>query len=184
MERTLGDATHMAPALPVRKTDHLHRHRVSLPGCRYFLTFCALRPVDVLTHPALGQRLLAQIRELFTGQDATFLCATLMPDHAHVLFRLGDRLTLGQLAGKFKAKTAAALEQHGAIWQRDFYDRRLHSEDMSGDFARYIFLNPYRRELISRRTVWSWWQRGAEVYDFESMLEDGLFPPAEWLATP
>ncbi|MFO1490892.1 MAG: transposase [Kiritimatiellia bacterium] len=127
MERTLGDATHMAPALPVRKTDHLHRHRVSLPGCRYFLTFCALRPVDVLTHPALGQRLLAQIRELFTGQDATFLCATLMPDHATVLFRLGDRLTLGQLAGKFKAKTAAALEQHGAVLAEGLYDRRLHS---------------------------------------------------------
>ena len=174
----------MAFTLPVRKTEHLHRNRVSLPGCRYFLTFCALRPVDVLTRPDLGRLLLAHIRELFSGQDATLLCATLMPDHAHVLFRLGDRLTLGQMAAKFKGKTFDALKEFDAVWQRDFYDHRLRSEDMSGDFARYIFLNPYRRALIDRRTVWPWWLKGAEGFDFESMLEDGRFPPAEWLASP
>ena len=171
-------------ALPVRKTEHLHRHRVSQPGCRYFLTFCALRPVDVLTHSDLARILLAHIRELFSGQDASLLCATLMPDHAHLLIRLGDRLALGQLAEKFKARTLVALKEYDSVWQRDFYDHRLRSEDMSGDFARYIYMNPYRRGLISRRAVWPWWLKGAEGYDFESMLEEGRFPPAEWLASP
>ena len=105
-----------------------------------------------------------------------------MPDHLHVLFELGERLSLDRVVAKLKA-----LSKHDRIdWQPNYFEHRLRPNDLEGSYARYIFLNPYRSGLISCREVWPLWIVGSKGgnWDFLAMLEDGKFPPAEWLDEP
>lgn len=175
----------MPEPLPKRQTDALHRGRVSLPGARYFITLCAHRPTRELTRPALAKILLAEMNEVFCGADGRLLCATIMPDHIHALFELGGRLDVGQLVGKFKARTKACMTAYCVTWQRDFFEHRLRPEEPGSEYARYIFMNPYRAGLIERRAVWPWWRAGKVVdFDFMAHLDEGLYPPAEWIEEP
>lgn len=167
---------------PRRKTGNLHRGRVSIPGARYFVTVCAVRPTQRLTERETAVRLLADLASVCSGPDGALLCATVMPDHVHALLTLGNRLALGQLLGKYKTLTREYLRRKGLHWQRDFFDHRLRPEDLASPFARYIFLNPYREHLIPRRSLWPWWRDPQIVeFDFTTTLEDGRYPPIEWL---
>ena len=115
-------------------------------------------------------------------EAASIMAATVMPDHMHVLLQLGERLTIGQLVGKLKAKTKTALAQHGLRWQENFYEHRLRPDELANGYAFYIFMNPYRAGLIKRHTLWPYWQCPASArFDFQSLLEDGLYPPREWV---
>jgi len=107
-----------------------------------------------------------------------------MPDHCHLLFRLLDRITLSQTIGKFKTLTTAALESRGLIWQDNFYDHRLRSDASAEAFARYIFLNPYRNELLGFNHTWPWWICNREYRpEFQQYLNHSGGPPKEWIAT-
>ena len=112
-------------------------------------------------------------------------CATIMPDHIHALLVLGPRLQLGRVIAKFKAQTRASLATNGCAWQRDFFEHHVRPDEHPDPFARYIFLNPYRAGLIERRAVWPHTYLPPAVgFDFLALLEDGRYPPQEWLTLP
>ena len=107
-----------------------------------------------------------------------------MPDHLHVLATMSSRLTVGQVIGKFKMQTNAALNSSDVHWQENFFEHRLRPEDITGNYARYIFLNPYRDKLIARCETWPFWSKAKDVdLDFVHSLDAGGLPPEEWLTT-
>jgi putative transposase len=137
---------HFSPMpLPARRTARLRLGRVSVPHARYFLTFCAQDRAPVLASESAAPAIAATLRALH-GTDFELLAATLLPDHVHLLFALGPRLTLSQTMGKFKALT----RDHGRTawrWQDNGYEHRLHTDESAEDYAFYIFMNPYRARL-------------------------------------
>ena len=152
-----------------------------MPGARYFVTVCALRPSDALIRPETAQAIQRSLESVCAGGDGSLLCATIMPDHVHLLLKLGERLGIGQVAGKFKSLNRGDLAIAGAAWQRDFFEHRLRPNESADSYARYIFMNPYRGGLIERRAQWPWWWLGENTeFDFIAMLDDGLYPPPEW----
>ena len=117
------------------------------------------------------------------GGDLRLLCVTIMPDHAHLLFELGERLALDRVVAKLKARTSQPLRQASAAWQANFHEHLLRVEEPNKGYARYIFLNPYRKPLVPRKSTWPWWRVGMGVdFDFVALLEEGKYPPADWLA--
>jgi REP element-mobilizing transposase RayT len=105
-----------------------------------------------------------------------------MPDHLHVLATLSGRLSVGQVIGKFKVLAKPALALADIRWQENFHEHRLRPEDVPGNYARYIFLNPYREKLISRCEDWPFWSKAGDVdFDFIHQLDAGGRPPEEWL---
>jgi putative transposase len=42
----------------------------------------------------------------------------------------------------------------GVVWQRDFFDHRLRSDESWRDKAEYIALNPVRKGLVTRPEDW------------------------------
>lgn len=115
--------------------------------------------------------------------DGTWIvrCATVMPDHLHLIVLLGRRLSLGKAVQRLKAKTAETLRSAGLGWERDFFDHRLRVEDDGRSLFLNIYLNPYRKQLCARDLPWPWivcreddwvWLR----HDLERDL-----PPPEWL---
>ena len=88
--------------------------------------------------------------------------------------------TMGLTAGRLNAQTAA----QGAVagrWQRNFFEHRLRPGELANNYARYIFMNPYRAGLIGSRAVWPHWRfESTTDFNFLQMLDDGRFPPAAW----
>ena len=169
---------------PRRRTPYLLKGRVSIPGARYFITVCLQRPGGDLTATPANRALAGIIAALFVPPEATLLCATLMPDHVHLLLVLGSRLSLARLIARFKAQSRRILPP-GATWQRNFFEHRLRADEPANDYARYIFLNPYRQCLLKPGDRWPLWIAGNGAnFDFLHQLDADGCPPRTWLETP
>jgi REP element-mobilizing transposase RayT len=154
-----------------------------MSGARYFVTCSAVRPESRLVHSSYARLILETVKDMVTDKDIILYCATVMPDHVHLLFSLPETLELSKVIGKFKTlsrKSRAGFDMH---WQANYFEHRLRPDELCNDYARYIFLNPYRAGLIERRMEWPYWIFGADVdFNFLCFLEEGKYPPIEWLA--
>lgn len=168
---------------PERKTPRLRYGRVSLPGARYFLTACPRQRAPVLAAPAEAARTLSAFETLHASGDIVLHAAVVMPDHAHALFTLGPRLTVGQALAKFKT----LARDHGRVpwrWLDDGFEHRLRPHESAEDYAFYIFMNPYRARLVEPTTAWPWWRcPEPAMFRFTQHLGADGTPPAGWLAT-
>ena len=174
----------LPPNLPRRRTMNLAKGRTSIPHARYFITVCLQRPATGLAEPVIGPVLNKRIQAVFAPPDAVLLCATIMPDHVHLLIALGTRLSIGRLVAKFKTQTRRCLPA-GTAWQRNFHEHRLRPDEPAGDVARYIFLNPYRKRLIPPEKSWPLWLLGpCADFDFLHQLNTMGDPPRQWLDEP
>lgn len=77
----------------------------------------------------------------------------LMPDHAHLLVDVPEGISLEAFARHFKQLSAYALKQKTGfpIWQISYHDHILRNEESALDVARYIWDNPVRKGLVSKR---------------------------------
>jgi len=169
---------------PQRKTHELRKGRLSIPNTRIFLTLCTHKRDKGLNKDSLATELIDQFRRLHIDQNIDLYCATVMPDHIHMLFRLGQNLPLPKIITKYKTLTKRTLAEHHLKWQANYYDHRLRSETGSEAFTKYIFLNPYRKQLISTEAVWPYWIINRN-YNPELLtdLRNGTLPHPEWLNT-
>jgi putative transposase len=166
-----------------RRTRELRKGRISVPDGRYFLTLCAIRPTSQLTTASVAHAIRSTIQKSVEDRDYALLCGTLMPDHLHLLVQLSHRLSIGQAVGKLKALTRKPLAESGCRWQANFFEHRLRPDEATSLYALYIFLNPYRAGILTRRSVWPWWMKGTASFDFETLLEESRYPAKEWLVS-
>ncbi len=168
------------PQLPKRRTEHLHRGRVSIPQARYFVTINIANRQPLLKPNETQQHILTAMEQLENSGDLINLCACIMPDHTHWLFELGERLTLGRVISKWKRFCPKSV-----TWQRDFFEHRLRPFEELETYGHYIFLNPYRAQLISVDQGYSgtrFWK--PELFQFTESLTSTACPQPEWLAKP
>jgi putative transposase len=129
-----------------------------------------------------ARAILDSSRELHCDGDVVFHCGTVMPDHIHFLFTLGDRLLLSQVIAKFKCITKKAILANDVAWQDNFFDHRVRVDVGLEQLARYIYLNPYRQGLIGLDEVWPWWVIHRDYRpEFFSLLRRGQYPQPEWI---
>jgi REP element-mobilizing transposase RayT len=169
---------------PQRKTDSLLVGRVSIPGARYFITICTKDKVSSLLKGSTEtpRSILKAWRQLHADEDIHFYCGTVIPNHIHLLFKLGTRLELSQVIIKFKKLTKQALQKIDLHWQRNYYDHRLRGDTALEGFAKYTFLNPYRKELISvDQTYLHWHINKTYRPEFTEHLNQQGGPPLQWL---
>jgi REP element-mobilizing transposase RayT len=168
--------------IPHRKTGDLRIGRYSMPGARYFVTACTAsrRPVFIeASSAATAHKLLLR---LVTDRDVRWLVASIMPDHIHLLFELGERLSLEQCLAKTKGLISRALSPGGSIWQENAFEHRLRPHEHSESYAFYIFMNPYRAGLVPITESWPWWIcTDAKGFRFLEALDKTGAPPLEWL---
>jgi REP element-mobilizing transposase RayT len=113
--------------------------------------------------------------------DATILAATIMPDHAHLLFVLGGRLSLGQLQAKLKT-LARDRGRADWRWQEDAFEHKLRLRESTEDYGFYVFMNPYRAGLCGTSQRWPWWYcPDPTAFRFLRGLDTDGSLPAAWL---
>jgi len=105
-----------------------------------------------------------------------------MPDHVHLLVQLVDRLTLGQAVARLKSKSGTSLITAGIRWQDGHCEHQMRPREDRLPVFLYIYLNPYRANLLPAGKIWPWFVCGeADRAWFMPMLDQGLPEPA-WLA--
>ena len=108
-------------------------------------------------------------------------CLTVMPDHVHLFFTLGERLTLSQAVARLKTKTHAFVRPLSTDWQDNFYDHKIRPSDSIESVMRYIYLNPYQAGLIQQIDKWPhFYCCEKDSMWFDSLTDDGQ-PFPEWL---
>ena len=171
---------HHADAAARRRTGALRQGRLSIPGARYFVTFCSADRIVCLDTPEVIQSAIQVCQTLISHGDLSELTMSVMPDHVHLLFRLGERLTLARAMAKWRALVRRVVPP--VAWQANFFEHRLRPDEEGRLYAWYIFMNPYRACLVPCDVPWrGWWTDGVVKYDFLALARPGPCPYPEWL---
>jgi putative transposase len=118
----------------------------------FFITGCCQeRGRNQLCIEKTGRALLDAAQ--FYHNRADWFCRLflLMPDHWHALIAPAPDQDLGRLIGDWKRFTQT---RHGMIWQKNFIDHRLRSDESWEAKARYIRFNPIRGGLMREGETW------------------------------
>ena len=140
---------------PVRK--HLRRIPVWIPDSQsvvYFVTTCCAHRRAIFKEPLAVK---IAVESLLKSTEAACwrvpqIC--FMPDHVHLmLLPQADReQKLSRMIQRWKSSSKQRLNQagfEGAIWQREFFDRLLRSDESLTEKWRYVEMNPVRAGLCS-----------------------------------
>ena len=114
--------------------------------------------------------------------------AVVMPDHVHMIFssltdELGNPFGLAEIMNSIKGASAhsinKALNRRGPVWQREFFDHVLRSDESARSKAEYICDNPVRKGLVTEAGDYPWlwreWIEGAK----NMTPQDTAAPPPE-----
>jgi putative transposase len=132
----------------------LRHHRSSIPGATYFITLATHDRKEGLNESHIASAIKEEISALEQDGTITQHAAVIMPDHMHLLMTNLGRLKVGQVVARTKVKTRSSMMASGLRWQGNYYEHRMREVDQLEEVVRYIFLNPYRAELISQNGVY------------------------------
>ena len=170
---------------PKRGQAALRHGRFSQANASYFITLCTLNRVSGLAEPVLFDGLLNLLLALEKNGVLHVRCLTLMPDHLHMVIRLGEPKTLSEALRLFKGRASVLLRAHGLAWQRGgYYDHRLRPDEPVGPVFRYIFLNPYRKQLLNPGDCWPYFYCCPEDWVWFQHETRAGAPFPEWLNVP
>lgn len=107
-----------------------------------------------------------------------------MPNHVHVLCKLGQDQAIGEIVGGWKGASAVRINRvvgrEGTLWLREYYDRYVRDLDHFHECRAYIRNNPVKAKLCGTPEEWplssagfGWDPDGVPASDGES------YPPAE-----
>ena len=131
-------------------------------GKTYFITF--------VTHErhvlAPQERDIALSTILHSHRKTMYLHAgVVMPDHVHLLLTPYEDITLAKLMQQLKSVSAHRIakqrEVKSPVWQREYFDRVMRSDEDLREKAEYIVNNPVRAGLVARVDdypwIYRWW---------------------------
>ena len=134
------------------RTRRLPHYDYADPDHAFFVTACAAAGTTPFTNPHLAQEAISTLDWLRTNRSISLYAFCLMPDHVHLLLRLGERRwTLGDIMRSLKGfttKRSWQLGYRGPLWQVRFYDHIVRRSEDGQEIAAYILHNPVRAGLV------------------------------------
>lgn len=131
----------------------LRKGRYSQIGQVYSVTSVLKNRQSNLFHNFSCARLvIEEMKKLHETKQVSSIAWVIMPDHLHWLFSLEMR-NLSNVMKILKAKSTIAINKHtgnnGCLWQPNFYDRAIRTDEDIKSIARYIVANPLRANLVT-----------------------------------
>jgi putative transposase len=117
------------------------------------LTLVTRQRAPIFLQPDLSKICLDCLLKSSQKQGVTVNAYCLMPDHAHLLVEVPERVSLRAFVRHFKQLSGYALKRKTGFeaWQISYHDHILRKEESILDVARYIWDNPVRKGLVSER---------------------------------
>jgi len=152
------------------KSKDLRKGRISHPGFYYYLTKnIEQRGTSTLIE---GENPLILIDRLFLAQKREWwniLAFVVMPDHYHLVIRLGETHTLDQAMAIVNRTVSRQIhkgqENKDRFWQDGFYDRCIRNHEKLNDYVTYVHLNPVRKGLVEYMEDWPYSSAHPEYRD-------------------
>lgn len=167
--------------LPPHSKD-LRKGRYSEVNARYFITFKTRAPSKALTcqrYYHSFQKLVSQIAGEGQISEASY---TIMPDHVHMLLRLGATLSLSQVVGKLKQLTRKSSGLDPLNWQVGYHDHKLRNDGELHPIVHYMYMNPYRAQLQKTGETWPFTHIYPNTWKWFQPLLQKDCPYPSWLA--
>ncbi|KAA3614867.1 MAG: hypothetical protein D8M58_10455 [Calditrichaeota bacterium] len=146
--------------------ENLRIGRFSKTGQFYAITKCCDKKEQLLI-PDLGdlssgssyfEIFYEAISWLIQNNHISYPSATMMPDHFHLVFQLGESKDLSEVIQslcKFTAKKYNEMRKiSGKFWQTGFYDHAIRSHESIATQINYILENPVRKGLVNSIENW------------------------------
>jgi len=151
-------------------SERLSRHRLSFPGVFYFVSTAKATQALPIDRLDFFQIISAEIAHMKQERLVHCLALVLMPDHLHMIIRLGAKANLSQAIKLFKGRTAHQFNQlrqnSGSVWYKGFHDKMIRSaKDLSG-YLHYLRLNPVTAKLAPSPEAWPYLLINDEIYEF------------------
>ena len=104
-------------------------------------------------------RLVTDALRKFDGTRYRLIAFTIMPNHVHVLFEVGE-VPMAEIVRSWKQFTATQanklLQRKGPFWQADYWDTFMRDVDHEERSIRYIQNNPVKAGLVKEWQQWPW----------------------------
>ena len=126
----------------------------------YFTTVCLAQRQPLLTTPEIYPILLNELCALRTRHGWAVGPFVVMPDHVHLFLtpHSGPAKPLSVAMGKWKEWTAKGilplLGIKAPLWQPEFFDHVIRSEESFAEKWTYVRENPVRARLVARAEDW------------------------------
>ncbi len=108
--------------------------------------------------PAIGALVEGALR-YFDGQRYELRAWVVMPNHVHVLFKVGT-VPMSEIVESWKSFTAKEanklLGRTGHFWQVDYWDTFMRDAEREAKTVRYIEDNPPKAKLVLDPREWPW----------------------------
>lgn len=95
----------------------------------------------------------------FSGRSYELRAWVLMPNHVHVLFKVGT-VSMAEIVGSWKKHTGRlanrVLGRRGAFWAEDYFDTYMRDINHERKAIRYIENNPTKAKLVLDPKGWPW----------------------------
>jgi putative transposase len=127
-----------------------------------FVTFGTFKRWDL---PLEARQLVFECCLREHGATVDLHAVVVMPTHAHLLFTSlqneeGWLASLPQVMRLIKGRSAhfinKLLDRHGPVWQEEFFDHVLRSNESLSEKVNYICQNPVRQGLVRWETDYQW----------------------------
>lgn len=177
-----SSGTGFQPVNPWR-ADDLSASRRNLPhpetaGATYFVTF---RCRGELTMPPEAMAIALSAIRHWDGSRIALDAAVVMPDHAHLMFRILDGSRLGQLLHSIKSFSAnkinALLGRSGAFWLDENFDHIVRDGAEWEEKFQYIRQNPVKRGLADSPDAYPYLYPHSHRQDACATVEFEVFEP-------
>jgi REP element-mobilizing transposase RayT len=130
------------------------------PDVTYFVTIRAAHGISPFRDGRLAHEVASALHWLRANRGIQLYAYCLMPDHLHLLLRLGaGNQSLGVIIGVRKGyttKQSRGLGYTGALWQTRFHDHILRKNEDARQIAEYIRQNPVRAGLVALPEEYPW----------------------------
>jgi REP element-mobilizing transposase RayT len=137
---------------------HLKRIPVLLPlehGVIYFVTCCTASRQQLLANPTAHEAIRSAWQRLPAWRIGRYV---VMPDHVHFfvspLERESDLSRCVQAFRSFVTKHLRPLGYPYPLWQREFFDHLLRSDESYDSQWEYVRQNPVHQRLVQSAEQW------------------------------
>jgi REP element-mobilizing transposase RayT len=141
---------------------HLKRlDRIWIENPIFFITACTDGRRNILANSQAAAILVEEWTSAKERHDWHIGCYVIMPNHVHFFCAPGNEAQDLSVFIKFlkewtskKIKKACCIE--GQVWQREFFDHLLRSEESYLQKWDYVFNNSVRASLVKDANEWPW----------------------------
>jgi putative transposase len=135
-----------------RTLPHDPPHFIGTADAIFFITVCCQpKGKNQLCKPHVAAAVFQSAEHYYEKHFWSIPILLLMPDHLHMLAKFSPEVGMKKLVRNWKRYLASENE---IVWQRDFFDHRLRSDESLSDKAAYILQNPVRAGLVNQSEDW------------------------------